>query len=167
MAPAGAAGTAGTGIEACGHHGSTEAADRPSFGAPRLQMPRNSARRGRPSAGAYPHRPSATVRYIAPMIVRVLTATVANRQSPRLHELMRQQLPLLREHEGLVYVKLARRLVGREEEVVLFEEWRDPASMYAWTGPNIERPRLLPGAEDLITDLKITHYEALDVDPPA
>jgi hypothetical protein len=37
--------------------------------------------------------------------------------------------------------------------------------MYAWTGPNIERPRLLPGAEDLITDLRITHYEALDVDP--
>jgi heme-degrading monooxygenase HmoA len=99
------------------------------------------------------------------MIIRVLTATVADRASPRLHELMRQQLPLLREHEGLVYVKLARRLVGREEEVMLFEEWRDPAAMYAWTGPNIERPRLLPGAEDLITDLRITHYEALDVDP--
>jgi quinol monooxygenase YgiN len=110
---------------------------------------------------------STGVRYISSMIVRVLTATVASRQSPRLHELMRQQLPLLREHEGLIYVKLARRLVGREEEVMLFEEWRDPASMYAWTGPNIERPRLLPGAEDLITDLKITHYEALDVDPPA
>jgi hypothetical protein len=30
--------------------------------------------------------------------------------------------------------------------------------MYVWTGPNIERPRLLPGAEDLITDLRITHY---------
>ena len=28
-------------------------------------------------------------------------------------------------------------------------------------------PRLLPGAEDLITDLRITHYEALDVDPSA
>jgi heme-degrading monooxygenase HmoA len=100
------------------------------------------------------------------MIVRVLTATVAHRASPRLHDLMRQQLPLLREHEGLIYVKLARRLVGREEEVMLFEEWRDTAAMYVWTGPNIERPRLLPGAEDLITDLRITHYEALDVDPP-
>jgi hypothetical protein len=108
---------------------------------------------------------SATVRYISPMIIRVLTATVADKASPRLHELMRQQLPLLREHEGLVYVKLARRLVGREEEVMLFEEWRDTAAMYGWTGPNIERPRLLPGAEDLITDLRITHYEALDVDP--
>jgi hypothetical protein len=107
------------------------------------------------------------VRYISSMIIRVLTATVADRHRHALHELMRQQLPLLREHEGLVYVKLARRLVGREEEVMLFEEWRDPASMYAWTGPNIERPRLLPGAEDLITDLRITHYEALDVDPSA
>jgi len=100
------------------------------------------------------------------MIVRVLTATVSDRQSPRLHELMRQQLPLLREHEGLVYVKLARRLVGREEEIVLIEEWRDTSAMYVWTGPNIERPRLLPGAEDLITDLRVTHYEALDLDPP-
>jgi hypothetical protein len=100
------------------------------------------------------------------MIVRVLTATVSDRSSTRLHELMRQQLPILREYDGLIYVKLARRLVGSEEEVVLFEEWRDPASMYAWTGPNIERPRLLPGAEDLISDLRITHYEALDLDPP-
>ena len=100
------------------------------------------------------------------MIVRVLTATVANRASPRLHELMRQQLPLLRGYEGLVYVKLARRLVGREEEVILFEEWRDATSMYAWTGPNIDKPRLLPGAEDLISELHITHYEALDLDPP-
>lgn len=78
---------------------------------------------------------------------------------------MREQLPLLREHDGLVYVKLARRLIGRDEEIVLIEEWRDPAAMYVWTGPHIERPRLLPGAEDLIAELHITHYEALDIDP--
>lgn len=100
------------------------------------------------------------------MIVRVLTATASDRASPRLHELMRQQLPILREYEGLVYVKLARRLVGHEEEVVLIEEWRDTAALYGWTGPNIDRPRLLPGTEDLITDLRITHYEALDLDLP-
>ena len=100
------------------------------------------------------------------MIVRVLTATVSDRSSPRLNELMRQQLPILREYDGLVYVKLARRLIGREEEVMLFEEWRDATAMYAWTGPNIERPRLLPGAEDLISELRVTHYEALDLDPP-
>jgi quinol monooxygenase YgiN len=100
------------------------------------------------------------------MIIRVLTATVSDRSSAQLHDLMRQQLPLLREYDGLVYVKLARRLVGREEELILFEEWRDASAMYAWTGPDIERPRLIQGAEDLITDLRITHYEALDLDPP-
>ena len=48
-----------------------------------------------------------------------------------------------------------------DEEVVLFEEWRTAGAMYDWTGPDIERPRLLPGTEDLIEDLTITHYEAL------
>ena len=99
------------------------------------------------------------------MIVRVLTATVRGQSSGQLHRLMREQLPLLRSHDGLVYVKLARRLIGRDEEIVLIEEWRDPAAMYGWTGPYIERPRLLPGAEDLISELHITHYEALDIDP--
>lgn len=103
--------------------------------------------------------------YISRVIIRVLTATVAERSSGRLHELMRQQLPILREYDGLVYVKLARRLTGATEEVVLIEEWRDPAAMYAWTGPDIERPRLLPGAEDLISSLTIMHYEALDIEP--
>lgn len=78
---------------------------------------------------------------------------------------MRQHLPLLHQQDGLLYVKLARRLLGPIEEVVLFEEWRDAASMYAWTGPDITRPRLLPGAEALIDDLVITHYEALDIEP--
>jgi hypothetical protein len=96
----------------------------------------------------------------------VLTATVSELSSARLNQLMREQLPILREYDGLVYVKLARRLMDRQEEVILFEEWRDTAAMYAWTGPNIELPRLLPGAEDLITDLRITHFEALDLDPP-
>ena len=104
-------------------------------------------------------------RYDRRVIVRVLTATVPDVAAGQFHELMRQQLPILREHEGLVYVKLARRLIGREEEVVLFEEWRDPAALYAWTGPRLDQPRLLPGAEDLITDLRITHYEALDIEP--
>lgn len=98
------------------------------------------------------------------MIVRVLTATVPEASSAQLHELMREQLPLLRASEGLIYVKLARRLIGQTEEVILFEEWRDPTSMYGWTGPDISRPRLAPGAEALITDLLITHYEALDAD---
>lgn len=97
------------------------------------------------------------------MIVRVLTATVPEASSPQLHELMREQLPILKSYDGLIYAKLARRLLGRVEEIVLFEEWRDPTAMYEWTGPDISRPRLAPGAEALITDLVITHYEALDV----
>ena len=99
------------------------------------------------------------------MIVRVLTATVPEKSSAQVHDLMREQLPLLREYDGLVYVKLARRLIGSQEEIILFEEWRDATAMYQWTGPDISRPRLLPGAESLITDLRITHYEALDIDP--
>ena len=99
------------------------------------------------------------------MIVRVLTARVTRERSARLHTLMREQLPLLASYDGLVYAKLARRLDGRDEELVLFEEWRDPPSMYAWTGPDPGRARLVPGAEELIDELRITHYEALDVDP--
>ena len=100
------------------------------------------------------------------MIVRVLTATLPVQRSAGLHDLMREQLPLLRAHDGLVYVKLARRLDGDSEELVLFEEWRDVDAMLVWTGTDIARPRLLPGAEDLIDDLRITHYEALDIDAP-
>jgi quinol monooxygenase YgiN len=99
------------------------------------------------------------------MIVRVLTARVPMDRAGRFNALMRTQLPLLREYEGLVYVKLARRLEGAHEEVVLLEEWRDPESMYAWTGPELEKARLVPGAEELIEDLRITHFEALDIDP--
>jgi hypothetical protein len=103
-------------------------------------------------------------RYAAWVIIRLLAATVSEKSAEQLHVLMRQQLPLLRQYDGLIYVKLARRLIGADEEIVLFEEWRDTSAMYEWTGPDISRPRLLPGAEALITDLRITHYEALDID---
>ena len=99
------------------------------------------------------------------MIVRVLTARIRQDHSAPFHVLMREQLPILHAHEGLVYTKLARRLDGAFEHVLLFEEWRDPAAMYAWTGPDPSRPRLVPGAEELIEELTITHYEALDIEP--
>ena len=99
------------------------------------------------------------------MIVRVLTATLKAEQAGVFNELMRTQLPLLRDYPGLRYVKLARRIRGGEQEVCLFEEWRDTASLYAWAGPDLERPRLLPGAEELVIDLRVAHYEALDIDP--
>lgn len=81
------------------------------------------------------------------------------------NELMRAQLPSLRESPGLVYAKLARRIRGDSEEVMLYEEWHDTASLYRWTGPEITRARLVPGAEELATSLSIVHYEALDIEP--
>ena len=103
---------------------------------------------------------------IGGVIVRVLTARVQSSNAGPFHDLMRQQLPLLHEQEGLLYVKLARGLLGPVEEVALFEDWRDAHAMSGWVGPDIQRPRLLPGSEELIDDLVITHYEALDLDPP-
>jgi quinol monooxygenase YgiN len=99
------------------------------------------------------------------MIVRLVTARVSTDLAGSFNALMRAQLPILRQHPGLVYVKLARRIDGDTEEVVLYEEWKDTASLYNWTGPEVTRVRMMPGAEDLVTDLDIKHYEALDVDP--
>jgi hypothetical protein len=98
------------------------------------------------------------------MIVRVLTATIKAERAGVFNELMRRQLPILREYAGLRYVKLSRRILGGEQEVLLFEEWKDTASLYVWAGPDLDKPRLLPGAEDLVTDLRVAHYEALDMD---
>src|SRR5688572_19211870 len=99
------------------------------------------------------------------MIVRVLTATLKADGAGAFNELMRTQLPLLRDYPGLRYVKLARRIRGSEQEVCLFEEWQDTASLYGWAGPDLGRPRLLPGADELVIDLRVAHYEALDIDP--
>jgi hypothetical protein len=98
------------------------------------------------------------------MIVRVLTARVRSERAAAFHGKLRQQLPILREQPGLVYVKLARQVGPTDEVVLLFEEWRDSASLYRWTGPVITKPRLLPGTEDLVDRVEVTHYEALDVD---
>jgi heme-degrading monooxygenase HmoA len=100
------------------------------------------------------------------MIVRVVTVKVRVQQAGSLHQLLRRQLPLLRAYDGLRYVKLARRLDGDREEVILVEEWRDATAMYAWTGPDLERARLIDGAEELLDEVSVTHYEALDMDLP-
>ncbi len=99
------------------------------------------------------------------MIVRVLSATLKAERAGVFNELMRTQLPILKEYPGLRYVKLCRRIQGGEQEVLLFEEWQDTASLYGWAGPDLEAPRLLPGAEDLVLNLRVAHYEALDMDP--
>jgi heme-degrading monooxygenase HmoA len=99
------------------------------------------------------------------VIVRVLTAHVAREQVGQFNDLIRGELQELRTQAGLVYAKLARRLDDRGgEEVVLFEEWATPADLFEWTGGRLTQPRLLPGTEELIEDLVVTHFEALDMD---
>jgi hypothetical protein len=79
--------------------------------------------------------------------------------------LFRNQVALLQEQPGLVYVKLARRLASDGgEEAVLFEEWEDAAAIYAWVGPNLNEPRLVPGVREMIDEIHVAHYEALDRD---
>jgi hypothetical protein len=100
------------------------------------------------------------------VIVRVLTARVPEHNVGQFNVLLRRQLDELREQPGLVYAKLARRLEpDGAEELVLFEEWRTPADLWQWTGGRLGRPRLIRGTEELVEDLKITHYEALDMTP--
>jgi heme-degrading monooxygenase HmoA len=100
------------------------------------------------------------------MILRVLTARVPNQNIGEFNELLRAQLKELREQPGLVYAKLARRLTDDQtEEVVLVEEWSTTADLFEWTRGRLTAPRLLPGTEELIEDLVIAHYEALDVSP--
>ena len=82
--------------------------------------------------------------------------------------LFRRQVALLREQDGLLYVKLARRLhADGGEEAVLFEEWQDAASLYAWVGPNLTEPRLIPGVRELVDEIHVAHYEALSEDTEA
>lgn len=102
------------------------------------------------------------------MIVRVLTARVPEHNVGQFNVLLRRQLDEIRAQPGLVYAKLARRLeADGAEELVLFEEWRTPHDLWQWTGGRLAKPRLIPGTEELVEDLKITHYEALDMTPDA
>ena len=101
------------------------------------------------------------------MIVRIVSARVRARNAAAFEELLRLQLPRMREHEGLIYVKLARQAHEGYEDVLLFEEWRDADALHGWVGPHLHKARLMPGAELLVENVSVTHYEALDIDPDA
>jgi quinol monooxygenase YgiN len=102
------------------------------------------------------------------VIVRVVTARVRPGRIGQFSVAMRRQLAILADQPGLVYAKLARRVDGAgDEEVVLFEEWRDAASLYAWAGDDLARARLLPAAADAATEVTVTHYEGLGWSPEA
>ena len=97
------------------------------------------------------------------MIVRVLKARIRANRVGAFNALFRGQVALLQEQPGLVYVKLARRLQpDGSQDAILFEEWEDAASLYAWVGPNLNEPRLVPGTRELIDEVVVAHYEALD-----
>ncbi len=99
------------------------------------------------------------------MIVRVLRVRVGPARVSAFNAVFRRQVALLHEQPGLAYVKLARRLLpDGGEEAVLFEEWHDAQSLYAWVGPNLAEPRLVPGARELIEDIVVAHYESLSED---
>jgi hypothetical protein len=96
------------------------------------------------------------------LIVRVLRFRVSRHRIAQFNAIMRRQLALLREQGGLDYVRAARRIQpDGGAEAILFEEWRDAASLYAWVGPDLAEPRLVPGAREQVDDLTVTHYELL------
>ena len=102
------------------------------------------------------------------VIVRVLRARVRPGRVGAFNALFRRQVTLLRAQPGLEYVKLARRLQpDGGQEAVLFEEWRDAASLYAWVGPNLSEPRLVPGVREIVDEIHVAHYEALAEDVEA
>ena len=49
--------------------------------------------------------------------------------------------------------------------MILFQEWRNVESLYAWVGKDLDSPHLFGGDDGHIADFRITHYESLDVEP--
>src|SRR5262245_37143330 len=97
------------------------------------------------------------------VIVRVLRARVRAGRIGAFTSVFRHQVELLRDQPGLSHVRLARRLQpDGSQEALLVEEWADPDSLYTWVGPDLTEPRLVPGARELIDELVVAHYEALE-----
>lgn len=104
------------------------------------------------------------------MIVRIVAIRMTPGHEGLFHASLRSELELLKQQDGLVYVKAARRLLENGgEEVVLMEEWATSANLHAWAGPDLTRPRLLPDVERRLADatesVEVTHYEAIDLTP--
>ena len=99
------------------------------------------------------------------MIVRVLMAHVLGSDAPAVIVVLRETLAEMQGQPGLVYVKLARRLVDDGEDLVMFEEWATPADLYQWTGGDLRRLRLRGEIGALLHNVVITHYESLDRTP--
>lgn len=97
------------------------------------------------------------------MLVRVLTAHVAPDNVGEANTRMRPLLADLLAQRGLEYAKLARRLLpDGSQEMLLVEEWRTPADLFAWTGGQLQQAHLPHDLRGLVTNLTITMYESLD-----
>jgi heme-degrading monooxygenase HmoA len=102
------------------------------------------------------------------VIVRVLRAKIKPSKIAAFDAVFRSQVALIRQQPGIKYVKFARRIqADGTEDAVLFEEWQDATSLYAWVGPNLTEPRLVPGVRALVDGVEVAHYEALDDDGPS
>ena len=100
------------------------------------------------------------------MLVRVLTAHVAARNVSEANIRMRELQEERRAQPGLVYAKLARRLLPNDdEEMIVLEEWLTPGDLFRWTGGHLQLPRLPEHVTELFQSLRIAHYEALDRAP--
>jgi heme-degrading monooxygenase HmoA len=103
------------------------------------------------------------------MIVRVVTIHMQPGQEGLFHASLRREIQELRAQPGLVYVKVARRLLpSGGEEVVLMEEWATVHALHAWAGADLARPRFLPDVENQLADaarwVGVAHYEAIDLE---
>jgi antibiotic biosynthesis monooxygenase (ABM) superfamily enzyme len=99
------------------------------------------------------------------VIVRVLRARIKPSKIAAFDAVFRSQVALMRKQPGIKYVKFARRIQpDGTEDAVLFEEWQDSASLYAWVGPNLTEPRLVPGVRARVDGIEVAHYEAIDDD---
>jgi quinol monooxygenase YgiN len=100
------------------------------------------------------------------VIVRVLRARIKASKIAAFDAIFRSQVALIRKQPGIKYVRFARRIQpDGTEDAVLFEEWEDSSSLYAWVGPNLAEARLVPGARALMDHVEVAHYEALDDGP--
>lgn len=96
------------------------------------------------------------------MIVRVFTGRVAARREGDFNANVRSRLDAIRSQPGNVYVKFARKIEGDRERVILVTEWATPADLYAWTGNDVGRPRMVD--LELLDEWRVEHWEALDKD---
>jgi heme-degrading monooxygenase HmoA len=99
------------------------------------------------------------------VIVRVFEGVVVSPNEADFVRFLRDEaLPELRGAPGLVYAKVGRKVLPQGIRVLVVSEWRTPAALYAWVGPDLQFPRIVAAHLEWLKEYSITHYEALDVE---